>query len=202
MNTHKISNHHLSIRDIKVIINSKAKLALSEEAKGKIVKCRTYLDDKLNGSDKLFYGINTGFGSLCDIAISKDETSQLQYNLVVSHACGTGKEISSKIVKIMLFLKIQSLSFGHSGIALQTVERLIEMYNNDILPIVYEFGSLGASGDLAPLAHISLPLLGLGEVKFQGKRIQGEKLLKVMNWKPLQLQSKEGLALLNGTQFM
>jgi len=202
MKIHKISNHHLSINDIKKIIETKATLELSKEAKAKIVKCRKYLDDKLEGSDKLFYGINTGFGSLCDIAISKEDSSQLQYNLVVSHACGTGKEISKEIVKIMLFLKIQSLSFGHSGVALATVERLIEMYNNNIIPIVYEFGSLGASGDLAPLAHISLPLLGMGEVSYKGKRIEGKELLNIMNWKPLKLQSKEGLALLNGTQFM
>lgn len=199
---HKISNHHLRIKDVQKIVFSDTKIGLSDSAIEKIVKCRKYLDNKLEGSDKLFYGINTGFGSLCNIAISKSETSQLQYNLVVSHACGTGKEISSEIVKLMLFLKIQSLSFGHSGVALATVERLIEMYNNDIIPIVYEFGSLGASGDLAPLAHVSLPLLGLGEVYFHGEKISGETLLTKMNWKPLILQSKEGLALLNGTQFM
>lgn len=202
MTIHKITNHHLSIRDVKKIVYSNTKIELSKKSKSRIQECRTYLDDKLKGSNKLFYGINTGFGSLCDIAISNEETSQLQYNLVVSHACGTGKEIPSEIVKIMLFLKIQSLSFGHSGIALSTVERLIEMYNNNILPVVYEFGSLGASGDLAPLAHISLPLLGLGEVYFKGKKIDGKQLLKEMSWKVLKLQSKEGLALLNGTQFM
>ena len=202
MNKHQITNHHLSIKDIKEIIASKVVLELSKSSKKKIEKCRQYLDDKLNNSDDLFYGINTGFGSLCDIAISKEETSQLQYNLVVSHACGTGNLIPKEIVKIMLFLKIQSLSFGHSGAALQTVERLIEMYNNDILPLVYEFGSLGASGDLAPLAHLSLPLLGLGEVNYKGEVIDGKLLLQKMNWKALKLQSKEGLALLNGTQFM
>lgn len=199
---HKISNHHLRIKDVKKIVFSDTKIELSSSARKKILKCRKYLDDKMEGSDKLFYGINTGFGSLCNITISPSETSQLQYNLVVSHACGTGKEISSEIVKLMLFLKIQSLSFGHSGVALETVERLIEMYNNDIIPVVFEFGSLGASGDLAPLAHMSLPLLGLGEVYFQGERISGEVLAKKMNWKPLKLQSKEGLSLLNGTQFM
>tara|TARA_B110000037_G_scaffold223098_1_gene302045 strand:- start:2772 stop:4247 length:1476 start_codon:yes stop_codon:yes gene_type:complete len=199
---HKISDHHLRVKDVKKIVYSDTKIELSASSIEKIVKCRKYLDDKMEGSDKLFYGINTGFGSLCNIAISNSETSQLQYNLVVSHACGTGKEISSEIVKIMLFLKIQSLSFGHSGVALETVERLIEMYNNDIIPIIYEFGSLGASGDLAPLAHMSLPLLGLGEVYYQGEKISGETLLIKMNWKPLRLQSKEGLALLNGTQFM
>lgn len=199
---HYISNQSLSISQIGEIITKQTPLALSKEAKEKIQTCRTYLDNKINDSDNLFYGINTGFGSLCDIAISKEETAQLQYNLVVSHACGTGKLVKKDIVKLMLFLKIQSLSYGHSGVALNTVERLIEMYNNNILPLVYEFGSLGASGDLAPLAHLSLPLLGLGEVYFQGKKISGKTLLEKMNWEPLVLQSKEGLALLNGTQFM
>lgn len=202
MENHKIDNEQISVIDVKDLIASGAHLELSKKSKAKIEACRNYIDQKLAGSDDLFYGINTGFGSLCDIAISKDQTSQLQYNLVVSHACGTGNLIDKEIVKIMLFLKIQSLSFGHSGVALTTVERLIEMYNNDILPLVYEFGSLGASGDLAPLAHLSLPLLGLGDVNYKGAVISGEELLKKMNWKPLVLQSKEGLALLNGTQFM
>lgn len=202
MSVHKINNDLLSVIDIKEIIASKADLELSKKSKAKIEACRNYIDQKLEDSDDLFYGINTGFGSLCDIAISNDQTAQLQYNLVVSHACGTGNLVDKEIVKIMLFLKIQSLSYGHSGVALATVERLIEMYNNDILPLVYEFGSLGASGDLAPLAHMSLPLLGLGEVDYQGEILSGKALLKKMNWKPLILQSKEGLALLNGTQFM
>ena len=199
---HEIKNHQLSIRDIKGILDSNAKLVLSEKTKIRITTCRDYIDTKLANSDDLFYGINTGFGSLCDIAISKDQTSQLQYNLVVSHACGTGNLVPKEIVKLMLFLKIQSLGFGHSGVALETVQRLVDMYNNDILPLVYEFGSLGASGDLAPLAHLCLPLLGLGEVVYKDQKISGEQLLKEMNWKPLTLQSKEGLALLNGTQFM
>ena len=164
--------------------------------------CRNYLNEKTSKTDQLFYGINTGFGSLCDIAISPKETSQLQYNLVVSHACGIGNEIAKPIVKLMLFLKIQSLSYGHSGVALETVERLVEMYNQDIIPVVYEFGSLGASGDLAPLAHLSLPLLGLGKVYYKNKLMDSAEMLQIMQWEPLVLQSKEGLALLNGTQFM
>ena len=148
------------------------------------------------------YGINTGFGSLCDKRINTTDLEELQKNLVMSHACGMGDEVPKEIVKIMLFLKIQSLSYGHSGVQLSTVERLVSFYNHNILPIVFQQGSLGASGDLAPLAHLSLPLLGLGEVWYKGKKISSEELLKRMNWEPIRLKSKEGLALLNGTQFM
>jgi histidine ammonia-lyase len=136
------------------------------------------------------------------VIISNENLSQLQSNLVKSHACGTGDEVPQEIVKLMLLLKIQSLSYGHSGVQLQTVERLIEFYNNDILPVIYTQGSLGASGDLAPLAHLSLPLLGEGEVYFEGKKVHSSQIMKHFNWQPIILQSKEGLALLNGTQFM
>jgi histidine ammonia-lyase len=152
--------------------------------------------------DQPIYGINTGFGSLCNVIISDENLSQLQENLVKSHACGTGDEVPQEIVKIMLLLKIQSLSYGNSGVQLQTVERLVDFYNNAILPVIYTQGSLGASGDLAPLAHLSLPLLGEGEVNFEGKKVHSSEVLKKFNWQPIVLQSKEGLALLNGTQFM
>ena len=148
------------------------------------------------------YGINTGFGSLCNVKISNENLSKLQENLVKSHACGTGEEVPHEIVKIMLLLKIQSLSYGHSGVQLVTVQRLIDFYNNDILPVIYTQGSLGASGDLAPLAHLSLPLLGEGEVYYDGFRQPASKVLEKMGWTPIIMQSKEGLALLNGTQFM
>lgn len=177
-------------------------LALSEEAKINIQKCREYLDKKMASNDAPIYGINTGFGSLCNVKISNENLSQLQENLVKSHACGTGEEVPHEIVKIMLFLKIQSLSYGNSGVQLVTVERLVDFYNNDILPVIYNQGSLGASGDLAPLAHLSLPLLGEGEVYYEGFRQPAKKVLEKMGWQPIVLQSKEGLALLNGTQFM
>lgn len=156
----------------------------------------------MESHDGPIYGINTGFGSLCNVKISNENLSQLQENLVKSHACGTGDEVPAAIVKIMLLLKIQSLSYGHSGVQLLTVERLIDFYNNDILPVIYTQGSLGASGDLAPLAHLSLPLLGEGEVNFEGKKVHSSFVLNKFDWKPIVLQSKEGLALLNGTQFM
>ena len=202
MHTHFISKEHLSIDLIATILKSNAKLALSESAVTAIVKCRTYLDNKMANSTKPVYGINTGFGSLCDVKINTEDLSQLQKNLVMSHACGTGEQVPQEIVRLMLLLKIQSLAYGHSGVQLKTVERLIEFYNLEIYPIIYTKGSLGASGDLAPLAHLCLPLIGMGEVAIKGEIISGENLLKKFNWEEIQLQSKEGLALLNGTQFM
>ncbi|WNM17958.1 histidine ammonia-lyase [Flavobacterium capsici] len=200
--SHYISSEVLTLEVIQEIISQNKKLSLSEEARINIEKCRAYLDKKMTANDAPIYGINTGFGSLCNVKISNENLSQLQENLVKSHACGTGDEVPHEIVKIMLLLKIQSLSYGNSGVQLQTVERLIDFYNNDVLPIIYTQGSLGASGDLAPLAHLSLPLLGEGEVYFDGFRQPSKKVLEKMNWQPIVLQSKEGLALLNGTQFM
>lgn len=201
-NTHYISSEILSIETIQEIITQDKKLALSNESKEKIEKCRLYLDTKMASQETPIYGINTGFGSLCNVIISNDNLSKLQENLVMSHACGTGEEVPHEIVKIMLLLKIQSLSFGNSGVQLITVQRLVDFYNNDVLPVIYNQGSLGASGDLAPLAHLSLPLLGEGEVYFEGFRQPTKKVLEKFGWEPIVLQSKEGLALLNGTQFM
>ena len=201
-NTHYISSDILSLEVVQDILTEDKKLALSEEAILNIEKCRTYLDEKMKGHDEPIYGINTGFGSLYNVKISNENLAKLQENLVKSHACGTGSTVPDNIVKIMLLLKIQSLSYGHSGVQLKTVERLIDFYNNDILPVVYTQGSLGASGDLAPLAHLSLPLLGEGEVIADGFRQPSSKVLEKMGWEPVVLQSKEGLALLNGTQFM
>ncbi len=200
--SHYISSEVLQLETLQDIISQDKPIALSEEAKINIQKCREYLDKKMALHDKPIYGINTGFGSLCNVIISDENLSQLQENLVKSHACGTGDEVPQEIVKIMLLLKIQSLSYGNSGVQLQTVERLVDFYNNDILPVIYTQGSLGASGDLAPLAHLSLPLLGEGEVYYEGKKVHSSKVLKKINWQPIVLQSKEGLALLNGTQFM
>jgi len=201
-NTHYISTEVLSLETLQEIISHHKSLALSDQAKANIQKCRDYLDKKMASHSKPIYGINTGFGSLCNVKISNENLSKLQENLVKSHSCGTGDEVPSEIVKLMLLLKIQSLSYGHSGIQLQTVERLVDFYNNDVLPVVYTQGSLGASGDLAPLAHLSLPLLGEGEVNFEGKKVYSSEVLKHFNWDPIVLKSKEGLALLNGTQFM
>lgn len=199
---HYISSEVLSLETLQEIISQHKSIALSEEATINIQKCREYLDKKMASHDAPIYGINTGFGSLCNVKISNENLSQLQENLVKSHACGTGEEVPHEIVKIMLLLKIQSLSYGNSGVQLITVERLVDFYNHDILPVIYNQGSLGASGDLAPLAHLSLPLLGEGEVYYEGFRQPAKKVLEKMGWEPIVLQSKEGLALLNGTQFM
>ena len=202
MEYHHLSSERLTIAGLKEILDSGKPVALSEELRRRIVRCREYLDRKIKDSDQSVYGITTGFGSLCDISVGGDELSQLQRNLVMSHSCGTGGQVPSEIVRLMLLLKIRSLSYGYSGVRMETVERLIDFYNNGILPVVYRQGSLGASGDLAPLAHLSLPLLGLGEVEHDGRRRPSAEVLEEFGWKPLELQSKEGLALLNGTQFM
>lgn len=202
MTEHSISTAPLSINQIEEIIVSGAKLKLSEEAKTKVQECRDYLDQKIKTSDDPVYGINTGFGSLYKERIEKNELEKLQENIIKSHACGAGDTIPKYIVKLILLLKVQSLSYGHSGVQVSTVQRLIDFYNNDIFPVIYEYGSLGASGDLAPLAHLCLPLIGGGEVELNGEMIPGAKMLDKMGWEPIQLMAKEGLALLNGTQFM
>ena len=205
----KIGDQPLTISVISKIIEENLSITLSAGVKKKIKDCRSYLNKKIKTSAEPIYGINTGFGALCNHKVSKQDLGNLQRNLVLSHACGTGEEVPTEIVRIMLLLKVQSLSYGYSGVQLKTVERLVDMFNNKILPVVYQQGSLGASGDLAPLAHMSLPLIGEGQVNVVGVRDNGyykksksSKILKEMNWDLIQLQSKEGLALLNGTQFM
>lgn len=202
MKIHQISAEHLSLERVRQIVEEGYCLELSEDARRRIIHCREYLDCKMSTQEAPIYGITTGFGSLCNISVGADELGCLQKNLVMSHACGTGERVANEIVKLMLLLKVQSLSYGNSGVQLATVERLIDFFNNDILPVVYQQGSLGASGDLAPLAHLSLPLLGLGEVEYQGAIIPSADILAAKGWSPIELQSKEGLALLNGTQFM
>jgi len=199
---HTISTSKIDLNTIKDILLNNKKIELSEEAKQNIVRCREYLDKKMASQKEPIYGINTGFGSLCNVTIPNNDLEQLQKNLVMSHACGTGDEAPQEIVKLMLLLKVQALSYGKSAVQLQTVERLVDFFNHNILPVVYQQGSLGASGDLAPLAHLCLPLLGLGEVYYNGKKQSSASVLEQLNLKPIQLKSKEGLALLNGTQFM
>lgn len=202
MNIHFISDKPLNIDTLKVILQENFKLELAAETKQRISKCRKYLDEKIALSDEPIYGINTGFGSLYDKSISKSDLNTLQRNLVMSHACGLGDEVPLDVVKLMLLLKIQSLSYGNSGVQLTTVERLVSFYNENILPQIFQLGSLGASGDLAPLAHLALPLIGLGKVYYKEVLCEAEAINKKFAWEPITLQSKEGLALLNGTQFM
>lgn len=199
---HYISPDHLELEQINRIITDHYKIELSEESIRRITACREYLDHKMADQREPIYGINTGFGSLCNIVVAADELSQLQHNLVVSHACGTGDEAPQLIVRIILLLKIQSLAYGYSGVQLCTVQRLVDMFNADVIPVIYEQGSLGASGDLAPLAHLSLPILGMGEVYYKGEKRETADIMNLLGWEPIRLQSKEGLALLNGTQFM
>ncbi len=191
-----INTQFISLSDIENYLNTQ--ICLDESGIQNIKKCREYLDSKMKEEGKTYYGINTGFGSLCNVKISKEDIEQLQENLVLSHACGIGNEVPQEIVKLMLLLKIKNFVYGHSGISLEVTNRLIEFYNQGIYPVVYQLGSLGASGDLAPLAHLSLPLLNKGYVYIdEVKRAAAE-----LSYAPLKLQSKEGLALLNGTQFM
>lgn len=199
---HHISKTPLTFEIIEKIIKENYKLALSEQAIDSIEKCRTYLDKKTEETTVPIYGITTGFGALHNISISRDELSQLQVNLMISHACGTGELVDNQIIKLMLLLKAHALSMGYSGVQKITVQRILDFYNNDIYPIVYQQGSLGASGDLAPLAHLFLPLIGYGEVMYKGKKLSSKEILDIFEWKPITLKSKEGLALLNGTQFM
>ena len=202
MKIHKISAEHLSIERIGEIVYGGYKIELSDDAHKRIVDCREYLDRKIAESTTPIYGVTTGFGSLCNVSIGSDYLAQLQINLMMSHACGTGDRVPNDIVKIMLLLKIQSLSYGFSGCQLDTINRLIDFFNNEIYPVVYMQGSLGASGDLVPLAHLSLPLVGLGEVEHKGMVMSGAEVLQKFDWQPIKLASKEGLALLNGTQNM
>ena len=195
-------DEHLSLDRIEQILRQNATLQLSPEAEGRIVRCRQYLDDKISRADRPIYGVTTGFGSLCNVSIDTDRLQQLQTNLVMSHACGLGEPVSREIVRLMLLLKAQSLSYGNSGSQLATVRRLVDFFNLGITPVVFRQGSLGASGDLAPLANLCLPILGLGEVWWHGERRPAAEVLAENGLEPLTLMSKEGLALLNGTQFM
>ena len=200
--THHISAEWLTIDKVATLLQPGVKLALSEDAVKRITHCREYLDHKMETQKEPIYGITTGFGSLCNISIGHDQLTQLQKNLVMSHSCGVGERVPREIIRLMLLLKAQSLSYGNSGVQLVTVQRLLDFFNNDITPVVYQQGSLGASGDLAPLANMSLPLLGLGEVEYRGETRPSAEVLKEFGWEPIELMSKEGLALLNGTQFM
>uniref|UniRef100_UPI003217726B histidine ammonia-lyase n=1 Tax=uncultured Draconibacterium sp. TaxID=1573823 RepID=UPI003217726B len=198
----EITPNHLTFDIIQNILENNIKLKLSDISVQLIHKSKKYLDQKLENSEGPLYGINTGFGALCDIEISKAELSKLQENLVISHSCNIGPEVPAEVVKLMLFLKAHALSKGNSAVQLVTVQRIIDLFNNDVLPVVCEQGSLGASGDLAPLAKLFLPLLGLGEVNFEGQKVPAAQVLEKFEWEPIKLEAKEGLALLNGTQFM
>ncbi|MFM2386353.1 MAG: histidine ammonia-lyase [Bacteroidota bacterium] len=195
----QIDPEHWRISDVMAI--QPGNLSLSATAKQNINKCRQYLNEKVKDG-KLYYGINTGFGSLCNVAIAPEDIQQLQHNLVLSHACGMGPAIDDKLVQLMLLLKVKNFVYGNSGASVEVTQRLVDMYNANMLPIVYRYGSLGASGDLAPLAHLCMPIIGEGGVKLNGHQMPTADALANLGWQKINLQSKEGLALLNGTQFM
>jgi histidine ammonia-lyase len=197
-----LDKQHTNFQQIKNLLAFNQLVSITFDAHFRITECRNYLDKKLAESDDLFYGINTGFGYLQNVKIDKSQLAELQSNLIKSHACGMGEEVPLDIVKLMVMLKMKSLSYGYSGVQIETVKRLMDMYNADVFPVIYTQGSLGASGDLAPLSHLSLPLIGMGEVWHEGKKIPSSEALKKFNWQPIELKSKEGLALINGTQFM
>ena len=199
---YEISPENLTYERVREMMMPGAKLVLSKASYQLIDKCRKYLDNRLITDTVPLYGITTGFGSLYNKVISKDQLSKLQENLVKSHACGLGDEVKDEIVRLMLLFKIHALSLGKSGVQVDTVNRLIDFFNEEIYPVIFEQGSLGASGDLAPLAHLVLPLIGLGEVRYKGVKYDSGTILKKFGWQPVTLMSKEGLALLNGTQFM
>ncbi len=201
-NVYLVGSGELTFDIIERIINENLKLELAPQARQRIQKCRDYLDRKIASSEEPLYGITTGFGSLCSKNISPDELNTLQENLVKSHACSVGEEIRPVIIKLMMLLKAHALSLGHSGVQLITVQRILDFFNNDVMPIVYDRGSLGASGDLAPLANLFLPLIGVGDVYYKGRKREAISVLDEFGWEPVRLMSKEGLALLNGTQFM
>ncbi len=200
--TFNINQKFHSLAEIEILLQDNAQIILGDEACARIINCREYLDNRMKSQKDPIYGITTGFGSLCNVSIDEEDLSQLQKNLVMSHACSIGEEVPEDVVKLMMALKIKSLAYGYSGVQLKTVQRLVDMFNNKVYPIVYQQGSLGASGDLAPLANMSLPLLGLGEVKYNGRKYPAQHINEKFGWAPLTLASKEGLALLNGTQFM
>ena len=187
----------VGLEDLILALHSDVKVELGPTSQQRVEACSDYLAGFLAKDAPLVYGVNTGFGSLCNIPIPREEMGHLQVNLLRSHACGTGDMVPKEVIRLILLLKILSLSKGHSGVRLATIDRLTHMLNEDILPVIYTLGSLGASGDLAPLAHMALPLIGEGEVHIN------DSISKVsdLSWEALDLGPKEGLALINGTQF-
>ena len=200
-NMFKYGINKLTVKKILAIANGELKTTLTEEALTNIDLCRSKVE-KMAASTEAVYGINTGFGPLCDVQITPKETSLLQTNLLITHAVGVGNPIDKKLSKIMMIAKVHALAQGFSGIRLEVIERILYFIENDLLPVVPEQGSVGASGDLAPLSHLFLPLLGEGEFWENDKIIPAKEVLEKHNLKPIILQAKEGLALINGTQFI
>ncbi len=192
---------HLTVDKVLAIANGNLKAEITDEAKNKVNDCRKKVETMAN-SDAAVYGINTGFGPLCDVQITPEETSKLQENLLITHAVGVGEPIDKLLSKIMMICKVHALCQGFSGVRIEMINRVIYFIENNILPVVPEQGSVGASGDLAPLSHLFLPLLGEGEFWVEDKIFPAREVLANHNLEPLTLMAKEGLGLINGTQFI
>jgi histidine ammonia-lyase len=192
---------HLTVDKVLAIANGSLKAEITDEAKKKVNECRKKVETMAN-SNAAVYGINTGFGPLCDVQITPEETSKLQENLLITHAVGVGEPIDKLLSKIMMICKVHALCQGFSGVRLEMINRIIYFIENNILPVVPEQGSVGASGDLAPLSHLFLPLLGEGEFWVEDQILPAKEVLANHNLEPLTLMAKEGLGLINGTQFI
>lgn len=201
MEQFRITGNEISPEELFALTMGGAEIRYSPEAEKRIEKCRGTIE-KLVAEGKIIYGVNTGFGKLCDTIISPEEAGALQKNIIMSHACGVGKPLPSSVVKMIMIITAARFAKGHSGITLKTAETLLKMVNSGVMPVVPEKGSLGASGDLVPLAHIALALAGMGEAEYRGERLPGDEAMKRAGIVPASLAYKEGLALLNGTQVM
>jgi len=200
----KISNYgidQLTSGEVAAIANGKIKAVLSDAAIKKIKASQQHVH-QIIASNKTVYGVNTGFGILSNTKISEENTATLQHKILQSHSVGVGDPIPVEVAKLMLITKVHALAQGYSGVQLETLQRITWHIENDVIPVVPEKGSVGASGDLAPLAHLFLPLIGLGEIFYKGKRYKAQEILNKFSLTPIQLGPKEGLALINGTQFI
>ncbi|MGH2506014.1 MAG: histidine ammonia-lyase [Ktedonobacteraceae bacterium] len=198
---HSITLKNYYLEDIRSLLETRPLLQLDSEIEAKISAGAQFVQAKTE-EDQYIYGVNTGFGSLCETRIDSDQLEQLQYNIIVSHACGIGEMASEEISRLAMLAKILTFRTGHTGISLPTVHRLLEFWNHNIIPATPRKGTVGASGDLAPLAHIALPLIGLGKVYVRGQLVETTQALAEMGWTPLKLKCKEGLALINGVQYI
>ncbi len=197
----QINGNQLTLADVVQVSRGGRKVALAGEARLQVEASRAYVEE-LVAQERVVYGITTGFGKFSDVRINQDETTQLQKNLIMSHACGVGPHFSPEEVRAIMLLRANNLAKGFSGIRVSTLEALLAMLNHNVIPAIPEKGSLGASGDLAPLAHMVLPLIGMGEAYYQGELMSGAKALELAGLTPVELTSKEGLALINGTQVL
>lgn len=198
---HHLSLGYYTLQDLRHLVETKPVLKLEPEVAEKIEAGARFVQDKAE-QDIYVYGVNTGFGSLCETRVAPDEVELLQYNHVVSHACGVGEPAPEVITRLTMLIKLLTFRTGHTGVSVATVNRLLDFWNNDVIPAIPRKGTVGASGDLSPLAHMALPLLGLGKVFFRGQVVESRHALEEMGWQPLRLKAKEGLALTNGVQYI